>query len=105
VRAARLGRDSGVIRACMAVSIGLGEYAAGIFIIAIVAANAALGVYQEMRAGAALDDLTSLITAKTLVVREGRKMEVNRCVVQIAHARSGSTLAVLRSCPGTSPFW
>jgi Ca2+-transporting ATPase len=58
------------------VSLALGEYAAAAVIIIIVMANAILGVVQETRAEAALDELKSVSADKADVQRDGKRCEV-----------------------------
>jgi Ca2+-transporting ATPase len=57
-------------------SIALGEYIAAAVIIIIVLANAILGVVQETRAEAALDELKSVSAEKADVHRDGKRTEI-----------------------------
>ncbi|MFH1750562.1 MAG: HAD-IC family P-type ATPase, partial [Candidatus Micrarchaeota archaeon] len=53
------------------------EYIDSVAIIAIVIINAVIGVYQEFKAGKAIEALRKLVQPKAKVLRLGKEMEVN----------------------------
>ena len=57
-------------------SVVLGEWLEGVIIMAIVVLNAALGTYQENKAGQALAALKQMSSPRAKVIRAGRNMEV-----------------------------
>jgi P-type Ca2+ transporter type 2C len=58
------------------VSMALGQYPAAVTIMVIVLANAILGVVQEAKASAALDELENLAAPDSTVIRDGRQVVV-----------------------------
>lgn len=59
------------------ITIIIGEYADAIIILLVVILNAIIGVFQEYKAGKAVEALQKMTTPKTLVRRNGEVKEIN----------------------------
>lgn len=66
-----------VLFAAVVITIVLGEYIDAVIIMAVIIINAVLGVYQELKAGKAIEALQKMSSPKTLVRREGQVKEIN----------------------------
>lgn len=85
-------------------SMALEHFAEGAVIIVIVVLNATLGVYQESRAGAALEALESLASPQVIVRRAGREFKIDSTelvpgdiVVLESGAKVSADIRLLRS--------
>jgi len=56
----------------------LGDFRGGTILFMIVLVNAVIGFYQEFKAEKILDSLKSIVKAKTTVVRNGEKIEIEQ---------------------------
>ncbi len=65
------------------ISFFLGEYIDGSVILGSILVNAIIGFFQEKKANSALTKLKNLITHKVIVLREGKKHEVESSEVTI----------------------
>jgi P-type Ca2+ transporter type 2C len=59
------------------ITIAIHEYMDAIIIIIVVILNAVIGVFQEYKAGKALEALQKMTTPKALVRRDGEVIEIN----------------------------
>lgn len=66
-----------VLFAAVVITIILGEYIDAVIIMAVIIINAVLGVYQELKAGKAIEALQKMSSPKTLVRRAGQVKEIN----------------------------
>lgn len=66
-----------VLFVAVIITIVLGEYIDAVIILAVIIINAVLGVYQELKAGKAIEALQKMSSPKTLVRREGQVKEIN----------------------------
>jgi P-type Ca2+ transporter type 2C len=66
-----------VLLGAAAITIAIHEYMDAIIIIIVVILNAAIGVFQEYKAGKAIEALQKMTTPKALVRRDGEVMEIN----------------------------
>ena len=65
-----------ILIAAVIVTFFLGEYIDSVVILVVIAINATLGVFQEVKASNALDALTKLSSAKALIKRDGVVVEI-----------------------------
>lgn len=65
-----------VLLAAAVVSLLIDEYTDAVFIFLVLQINAALGTFQEWRARASAEKLTSLIQSQTIVLRGGKKIRI-----------------------------
>ncbi len=66
-----------VLFAAVIVTVMLQEYIDAVIILVVIAVNAVLGVYQEMKAGKALESLQQLTFPKSTVKRDGKITEID----------------------------
>lgn len=66
-----------VLFAAVIVTVMLQEYIDAVIIIVVIAVNAVLGVYQEKKAGKALESLQQLTFPKSTVKRDGKITEID----------------------------
>ncbi|WP_205007319.1 cation-translocating P-type ATPase [Sporolactobacillus spathodeae] len=66
-----------VLLAAAIVTIIIGEYTDAVIIVCVVLLNAVIGVFQEQKAGKALEALQQMTTPKALVRRDGEIREIN----------------------------
>ena len=66
-----------VLFAAIIVTLFMGEYIDAIIIILVIATNALLGVFQEVKAGKAVDALQKMTFPKALVRRNGEVLEID----------------------------
>jgi len=66
-----------VLIAAGAVALALGELTDGAVVLAVVAANSAIGFVQEWRAGRAIQALAALVPERATVVRDGARSELD----------------------------
>ncbi len=66
-----------VLMAAIAITIYMGEYIDAIIISGVILINASLGVYQEVKAGKAIQALQKLAALKATVIREGIRQIVD----------------------------
>ncbi len=76
VRANLFTLPNNILMALGALTLALGEVADALFL-GVVAANAGIGSFQEIRAKKALDRLSALIKPVAKVVRDGRQRELD----------------------------
>jgi calcium-translocating P-type ATPase len=72
-----------VLLAAGVVALALGEIADGIVVLAVVAANGAIGVTQEFKAGRAIHALAALVPERATVVRGGVREQIDAAAVVI----------------------
>jgi len=75
VRANVLTVFNGILLSLGALTLAFGAWQDALFL-AIVVANAAIGIAQELRAKKALDDLAALVAPQATVVRDGKPRDV-----------------------------
>jgi Ca2+-transporting ATPase len=66
-----------VLLGAAVITIAIHEYMDAVIIIIVVILNAAIGVFQEYKAGKAIEALQKMTTPKALVRRDGEIMEIN----------------------------
>ena len=66
-----------ILLAATVLSIFMRDYAEAIIILVVVLLNAAIGVFQENKAEAAMDALKKLTTPRAIVRRDGQAIEIN----------------------------
>ncbi len=66
-----------VLLGAAAITLAIGEYADAIIILLVVILNAVIGVFQEYKAGKAIEALQKMTTPKALVRRDGEAKEIN----------------------------
>lgn len=66
-----------VLFGAVAITFFMGEYVDGAIILIVIFINAVLGVFQEVKAGNAIEALKKLASPKALVKRNGHQMEVS----------------------------
>ena len=66
-----------VLIAAAVITLIIGEYADSIIIIFVIILNAVIGVFQEYKAGKAIEALQKMTTPKAIVRRDGKAIEIN----------------------------
>lgn len=66
-----------VLLASAVITMVIGEYTDSIIILLVIVLNAVIGVFQEYKAGKAVEALQKMTTPKTLVRRNGEIKEIN----------------------------
>lgn len=66
-----------VLLGAAVITIVIGEYVDAIIILLVVVLNAVIGVFQEYKAGKAIEALQKMTTPKALVRRDGEVKEIN----------------------------
>ncbi len=66
-----------VLLAAGLIALALGEIADGVVVLAVVAANAAIGFIQEFKAGQAIYALAALVPERATVLRDGARAEID----------------------------
>ncbi|HEY5575447.1 MAG TPA: cation-translocating P-type ATPase, partial [Clostridiaceae bacterium] len=66
-----------VLLGAAVITIAIHEYMDAVIIIIVVILNAVIGVFQEYKAGIAIEALQKMTTPKALVRRDGEVMEIN----------------------------
>lgn len=66
-----------VLLAAVLITVFMGEYIDAVIITLVIAINAAIGTYQEVKAGKAIDALLKMSSPKALVKRESHTKEID----------------------------
>ncbi|NLD38247.1 MAG: cation-translocating P-type ATPase [Desulfatiglans sp.] len=66
-----------ILFAAVIITLILGEYVDSIIIMAVIILNAALGVFQEIKAGNAIEALKRMSSPRSLVKRDNKIMEID----------------------------
>ncbi|HSN58672.1 MAG TPA: HAD-IC family P-type ATPase, partial [Clostridiaceae bacterium] len=66
-----------VLLGAAVITIAIGEYVDAVIILMVVILNAVIGVFQEYKAGKAIEALQKMTTPKALVRRDGEVQEIN----------------------------
>jgi len=66
-----------VLLAAAVITIAIGEYVDAVIILLVVILNAVIGVFQEYKAGKAIEALQKMTTPRALVRRDGEVQEIN----------------------------
>ncbi|MFT8709809.1 MAG: cation-translocating P-type ATPase [Sporolactobacillus sp.] len=66
-----------VLLASAVITISIGEYTDAVIILGVIVLNAFIGVFQEYKAGRAMDALKQMTTPKALVRRQGIVQEID----------------------------
>ncbi|MHB8131611.1 MAG: cation-translocating P-type ATPase [Mobilitalea sp.] len=66
-----------VLLAAAVITLIIGEYADSIIILLVIILNAVIGVFQEYKAGKAVEALQKMTTPKAIVRRDGEMKEIN----------------------------
>ncbi|MBU4539043.1 MAG: cation-translocating P-type ATPase [Weeksellaceae bacterium] len=65
-----------VLLAAVVITFLMGEYVDSVIIVLVIAVNAGIGVYQEVKAGKAIDALMKMSSPKALVKRDSHTKEI-----------------------------